>query len=264
MKPVDKEQVDEAFGQYLKYLGARIGGIFSDRLEGKADLLKASTKVLKMFNKAMGMRDQKYKNVTWKTLIEFLSNPQLLGLNKNQVLQIVNDPKIKQEVFNAWKQRSKGLPAPMKTWGQSDEAIGGPAGNFAAGVFAEMAVTAVIQLAAINYLEGKTSAEQTAKDRYGTFTDKDVERLEKLGFSDRQIRKLASRGYEHDDFADIYNDYKKSRSPWDIEAPVKGKSQIPKSPQIDLKSIQSKIQSLPKDKLEKIRKIIVDKLGAAS
>lgn len=272
------QKVDEGLGRYLKYIGAKVGSLFSDRLKGKANMLKAANKVLSLFNQSMGSRNEKFKNVTWGSLIRFLSNPSLLGLSRSQVVKIINNPKIKKQVENDWQKLSSGMVPSEESWGQPDEPIGGPGEDMMAGKLAEIAVTYIIELAVVEYLENRTqgtartqqSPDTTYDDTY-TAGQKRSKDDDEDYYTSKRKRYMANPPEEPESTKGETEPADKdsakaqpTKSPWNVKTLPTGKSRIPSSPEFDIKPIQVKIGTLSKDKLQRIRKIITDKLGAAS
>jgi hypothetical protein len=261
----NNQDLEEGLGRYLKYIGSKVGSLFSQRLKGKAQLLKASNKVLNMFKQAMGRRNETFKNVTWGSLENFLSNPSLLGLSQNKVVKLINNSKIKNQIQTDWEKISDGMVPPDDAWAVKDQPIGGQSNDRSAAKLAEIAVTYIIELAVIEYLENRTNQTQdtTSRSREEPAVDSNIQRRERY-------KAVAQPEPDTDTDADTEpktppaasTKEKTSKSPWSVTAPPAGKSKIPSSPQFDLTPIQSKIGSLSKDKLQKIRKIITDKLGA--
>lgn len=157
------QRIDEKY-DFLDYTLSKLKGLFGDYDVGRSQTIAATRKVLSLFQSAMGRRNQTFKDVTWGTLIKFLSNPTLLGLDIQDVMQIVNNTKIKQQVIDDWNRLSYGTVKPDSTWSKKDEPIA-PGNNELSAKLAEVVVNYMVEFAAVEYLErrlGGGSEEEPA------------------------------------------------------------------------------------------------------
>lgn len=249
------DQVDEGIGRYLKYIGSRMGSLFSQRLKGKAQLLKASSKVLNMFQQAMGRRNEKYKNVTWGSLENFLSNPSLLGLSQSRVSQLINNSKIKNQIMADWNKLSGGLVPPDDAWGVEDQPIGGESNDRMAAKLAEIAVTYIVELAVIEYLENRTKASQPVRtkpsepDTYQKRKPRNTAEPTEPSTSDDDEKSTPSPEPVQTSKNTIPTNSlpQVKQSPWLTKPSPKGQSQIPVSP------VQSVKIKVTRDQLTRIK-----------
>lgn len=157
------QRLDEQF-KFLDYTMSKLKGLFGDHSAGRHQTIAATRKVLSLFQQAMGRRNQSFQDVTWGTLIRFLSNPSLLGFNINDVMNIVKNEKIKFQVAQDWDRLSGGTVELDDSWGKKDAPIGGPSNDELSAKLAEIVVNYIVEFASVEYLERRLGGGSEGPD----------------------------------------------------------------------------------------------------
>jgi len=169
------DQVDEGLKDYIGLVGNALAGVVSARHRGKAEVGRVLIDAKKNFSQHMGRNGQNWATVTWNTLYKYLSMPNQLGLTSDEINKILKDNSVKAKIIELIsKQSSKQLGATpgaqkistdvmKKDWAKGSAIIGGPEDKDS-GKRAEIAVTYLLELGAIKWLERSDSAADMPSD----------------------------------------------------------------------------------------------------
>lgn len=169
------DKVDEALKDYIGLVGNALAGVVSARHRGKAEVSRVLIDTKKAFMQHMGRNGQDWSTVTWGTLYKYLSMPKQLGLQKDEISRILRDSSVQSKILNLIsKQSSKQLGTSpgkqqistdqmKKSWGKNNEIISGVEDKDSA-KRAEIAVTYILELGAIKWLERKDSPSEMPDD----------------------------------------------------------------------------------------------------
>jgi hypothetical protein len=172
----NQKRIDEKLGIFLAQVGNRLAGLFSRKKKARSEVLKITNRAFKAFDQFLGRRrNMSMKNVTWKILWTFMLSPQGLKMNEQRARLILKNADLKNEIKNAWTKIARGAPLPPpEDWGKMDAPIGGDTNDSASAKFAELALTYIFEVAATQYLEYSTKAQQLSA--------RELKWLEKQGF----------------------------------------------------------------------------------
>lgn len=128
---------------------------------GQRELSALTKQAKNNFSQLMGRNGQTWKTVTWDTLFKYLTIQNQLGLAREQVMKMFNDPELIQKGKQAAQLVNALDPATFNknVWGTKGQLIGFPVDKNTE-KRANAIVSMFLQLAATFYLNRKAQADE--------------------------------------------------------------------------------------------------------